>query len=90
MFFAIIQSNFLNGMENYKRIDKEYFLRFIVKTLSLVFVVIFGTFSMNLFQISHSELKSKPNDNKLLWTLYVGSNFESQGQWFSDKKWDNY
>lgn len=87
---AIIALAIIFVIEFLKRIDKKYFLRFIVKTLSLVFVVIFGTFSMNLFQISHSELKSKPNDNKLLWTLYVGSNFESQGQWFPDKKWDNY
>lgn len=77
-------------IETVRRKTKKAVLKMLVKSGSLVLVFILGTLLMNTFQITHSKLSYEPNNNKMLWTLYVGSNYDSQGEWFDDKKWDDY
>lgn len=69
---------------------KRYIVEFLLQTISLIIVILFGSLLLNIFQIQHSQINYTPQNNKILWTLYVGSNYESQGEWFKDEKWDNY
>ena len=77
-------------IETVREKTKKAVLKMLAKGISLTLVFLLGTLMMNSFQASHSKLNYEPNNNKMLWTLYVGSNYESQGEWFDDKKWDDY
>ena len=87
---AIICFIVIYALEFFRKKRYDRFLLFAIKTIVLIIAFIIGSYFMNSFQIQHSQLKSPQEDNKILWTLYVGSNYNSQGQWFPDEKWNNY
>lgn len=50
------------------------------KILAIILILFVGTFAFDSFQISHSSLNNNyVKADKVLWTLYVGSNTESTG-----------
>lgn len=62
----------------------------ILKILLLVVIIILGTHLFGLLQLNHSLLPEKYiEDNKVLWTLYVGSNYSSGGGWYQDDNWNS-
>lgn len=88
---AIIAAFIIFIIEWIRKRNKQAIISTIVKSSALILVFLLGTFLLGEFQVNHSKLDSQkiPN-NKVLWTLYVGSNYESKGEWFQDEKWDDY
>lgn len=68
---------------------KNFFFK-IVKILLLVVFIVFGTHLFGIIQLNHSLLPDEfIKENKILWTLYVGSNYSSGGGWYEDDKWNS-
>lgn len=72
-------------------IKSKKYLCFLGKVLTLLGVIILGTIifdsiQANLSMISDGFIKG----NKVLWTLYVGSNYSSDGSWYNDTAWNSY
>ncbi len=61
------------------------FKNFVIKVIILIAVIALGNLVVSKIQTDHSNI---PDDyirsDKLLWTLYVGGNAESDGAWNSD------
>ena len=88
---AIIATFIIFLVEYIRSKDKTTIFIAIVKSVGLILVFTLGTALLGEIQLQNSQLDSNriPN-NKVLWTLYVGSNYESKGEWFLDDKWDDY
>lgn len=88
---AIIAALIIFMIEAVRKRNKQAVISTIVKSTALILVFILGTILLGEFQTQHSELDpQKIPKNKVLWTLYVGSNYESKGLWFKDEKWDDH
>ena len=88
---AIIAAIIIFIVEIIRKRDKKTILHSAIKCGSLILVFVIGTFLLGSFQQNHSQLNpNKVPTNKVLWTLNVGSNYESGGGWFSDEKWEKY
>lgn len=88
---AIIAFAFIFLIEYVRNNSLRYLIVAVTKVICLLLVFIIGTFMFNLIQVNHSVINYKKiKTNKFQWTLYVGSNYESKGQWYVDEKWDNY
>ncbi len=76
-----------------KHIKIKKFILTSCKCISLLLVLIIGTALFNYFQLSHSDLKPDyiKNDT-VLWSLYVGSNYENKGGWSNEdaETWISY
>lgn len=79
LVIAILIVFIISGL---RKINPKSFLNTAIKCISLIFVIAFGTIMSNCFQLAHSNL---PEDyikgDKVLWTLYVGSNIKTSGGW---------
>ena len=88
---AIIAFALIFLIEYVRNKSLRYFIVSVTKVICLLLVFIIGTFMFNLIQVNHSVINyEKIKTDKFQWTLYVGSNYESKGQWYDDKKWDDY
>ena len=86
---AMIALTIILIIELIRCLSKRTIMSFAIKIVSLLLIFIIGSVIFNAFQINHSKITREKN-NKVLWTLYVGSNYEHNGEWFPDKKWDDY
>ena len=79
LVIAILFVFIISGL---RKINLKNFMNTAIKCISLILVIAFGTIMSNCFQLTHSKL---PEDyikgDKVLWTLYVGSNIETSGGW---------
>lgn len=65
-----------------KNLNVNYILSFLLITISLLCVKSLGTFTLNKIIRKCSTTSG--------WTLYIGSNLESNGMWYSEKKLDEF
>lgn len=88
---AIIAFAVVFLIEFVRKHSLKNFLVSVTKMICLLLVFAIGVFILNIIQVNYSEIDYKKiNNNKLQWTLYVGSNYESKGQWYLDTRWDNF
>lgn len=86
---ALIALTIIFIIELIRCFSKQTIIFFAIKIISLLLIFIIGSVLFSAFQINHSKITGEKN-NKVLWTLYVGSNYEHNGEWFQDVKWDDY
>lgn len=68
-----------------RKINLKSFLNTTIKCISLIFVIAFGTIMCNSFQLANSNLSEDyVKCDKVLWTLYVGSNIKTSGGWSNE------
>lgn len=88
---AVIAVFLIFILEYVRNTNKITIFKSIAKSVCLILIFILGTVLLGEVQLQHSQLDtSEVSNNKVLWTLYVGSNYESKGEWFADDKWHNY
>lgn len=88
---AIFAAIIIYLIEIIRKRDKKALKYSAIKCISLVLVFVLGTLLLGAVQQNHSHLDpNKVPTNKVLWTLNVGSNYDSKGGWFLDEKWEDY
>lgn len=77
LVIAMLIVFFISGL---RKITLKNFLNTTIKCISLILVIAFGTIMCNCFQLAHSNLSEDyVKGDKVLWTLYVGSNIKTSG-----------
>lgn len=79
-------------IELLRKKTKRYLLVTSVKCISIIGILILGSIITNYIQLSHTQLEQNyVRGNKVLWTLYVGSNSNTKGAWSIEdcNNWDN-
>lgn len=66
-----------------KNLNVNYIVSFLLITISFLCVKSFGTFTFN--KIINGNVSTTSG-----WTLYIGSNLESNGMWYPEKKLDEF
>lgn len=85
---ALCITLFLHNQENY---GKRSFLKNVLNCLILIVVLVVGGRAFEALQMEHSQLKEGYMDNdRVTWTLYVGS--KTEAGWFEEagKKYNSY
>ncbi len=81
-FVVLISFLIIFTIEVMRGFNRRKVLCGFIKISSLVLVVVFGTMLFNIVQISCSNIdEDYVKVNKVVWTLYVGSNYETGASW---------